>query len=105
MTNKQEFKRRFKQDKDKSNSKEDISRLAKIPMSIVNEVISRGVGAWETNPSSVRRINGKKMSKEQWSMSRLYSFANKITGPRELNHDEYLARKLRSMRQKSRENK
>ena len=80
-------------------------RVAKIPMSIVNEVISRGVGAWETNPSSVRRINGKKMSKEQWSMSRLYSFANKITGPRELNHDEDLARKLRAMRQKSRENK
>ena len=105
MTNKQEFNRRFKQDKDKSNSKQDISRLAKIPMSILDEVYDRGVGAWKTNPSSVRRIKGVKMSKEQWAMSRIYSFVNKVTGPRELNHDEDLARKLRAMRQKARENK
>lgn len=106
MTNKHEFNRRFKQDKDQSNSKQDISRLTGISIKILDEVISRGHGAWETSPSSVRRIKGVKMSKEQWGFSRLYSFVNKMTGSKTLNHDLDLAEKVKKQKQKkTRENK
>lgn len=37
-------------------------------------VYKRGIGAWKTNPESVRTQNGKKMSKEQWAMARVNSF-------------------------------
>jgi len=95
MTNKEEFNKRFKQPKDQSNSKQDISRLTGISMKILDEVEARGVGAWKTNPSSVRRVNGVKMSKERWSFSRIYSFVNKVTGPKKLNHDLDLAEKIK----------
>jgi len=100
MTNKEEFNKRFKQPKDQSNSKQDISRLTGISMKILNEVISRGHGAWETSPGSVRRIKGVKMSKEQWGFSRLYSFVNKMTGSKMLNHDLDLAEKVKKRKQK-----
>jgi len=100
MTNKEEFNKRFKQPKDKSNSKQDISRLTGISMKILNEVEARGVGAWKTNPSSVRKIKGVKMSKEAWSFGRIYSFVNKMTGPKELNHDLDLAEKVKKQKQK-----
>lgn len=105
MTNKHEFNKRFKQPKDESNSKQNISKLTGISMKILDEVEARGVGAWKTNPSSVRRVKGVKMSKEQWSMSRIYSFVNKVTGPKELNHDTDLAEKVRRDKQKKREKK
>jgi len=50
-------------------------------MSILDKVYDRGLGAHRSNPGSVRNIRGvkggpgKKMSAQQWSMSRIYSFA------------------------------
>ena len=105
MTNKEEFNKRFKQDKDQSNSKQNISKLTGISMKILDEVISRGHGAWETNPSSVRRVKGVKMSKEQWGFSRLYSFVNKMTGSKTLNHDTDLAEKVKKRKQKEKREK
>ena len=46
-----------------------------------------------------------KMSKEQWAMARVYSFVNKMTGSKELNHDTDLAEKVRRDKQKKREKK
>ena len=37
----------------------------------------------------------KKLSKEQWAYSRVYSFANKLEGPKKLNHDLDLATKVK----------
>ena len=105
MSNKQEFNKRFKQPKDQSNSKQDISRLTGISMKILDEVISRGHGAWESSPSSVRRVKGVKMSKERWGYSRLYSFVNKMTGSKELNHDLDLAEKIKKQKQKQKREK
>jgi hypothetical protein len=102
MTNKDEYFKRHKI-KEESLSKSDIARISKIPIKVLDEVYSRGVGAWKTNPASVRTKEGKKdpkaprsakMSKEQWGMSRLYSFVNKIEGRKKLNHDLDLAQKL-----------
>ena len=104
MTNKTDWNKRHGFPPDKSNSKTEISKVSKIPMSIINEVYKRGIGAHRENPQSVRTKSGKKdasapmsrkMSKEQWAISRVYSFANKVEGPKALNHDKDLAKKLK----------
>jgi len=104
MTNKEEFNKRHKQAPSKSNSKTDISKLSGISVKILDEVYDRGVGAYKTNPESVRTKAGKKnasapmskkMSKEQWAMARVYSFVNKVEGKRKLNHDTDLAKKIK----------
>ena len=69
---------------DKSYSLEELSKISKVPLSILQEVYDRGIGAYKTNPSSVRlkgsyvkNVNAPmkyKLSKEQWAMARVYSF-------------------------------
>jgi hypothetical protein len=79
-TNKQKFNKRYKQPLNESNSLSDIAKLSGISKSILQSVYNRGVGAWKTNPASVRNVQGvkggpgKKMSKEAWAISRVYSF-------------------------------
>ena len=67
-------------------------------VSTLQKVYNRGVGAWKTNPSSVRSRSGQKrkggfpmgqrMSKEQWACARVNSF---IRGSRK--HDLDLRRR------------
>lgn len=68
-----------------SYSIEDLVEISGIDKNILQEVYNRGIGAWKTNPQSVRsKINPQKkgvpksqrMSKEQWGMARVYSFLN-----------------------------
>ncbi len=92
MTNKEEWNKRHGQAKGKSNSKAEISKISKVPMKILNEVFDRGVGAYKTNPSSVRP---QVKSKEEWAYARVYSFVNKLEGKRKLNHDTDLADKIK----------
>ena len=82
-TNKQKFNKRYKQPLNTSNSLADIAKLSGIKKSILQSVYNRGVGAWKTNPASVRLKSGKKspsaprsakMTKEQWAIARVYSF-------------------------------
>ena len=65
-------------------SLKQLSKISHVPMSILQEVYNRGIGAYNTNPSSVR-LKGSyvkgvkapmsaKLSKEQWAMARIYSF-------------------------------
>ena len=70
--------------KDKNYSLEELSKISSVPLSILTEVYRRGIGAYKTNPKSVRlqssyvkNINApmsKKLSKERWAMARVYSF-------------------------------
>ena len=69
-TYKNKFNKRYKQPKDKSNSLADIARLTGIKRSALQKIYNKGVGAYKTNPSSVRP-NVK--SKEQWAYARVYS--------------------------------
>ena len=103
MTNKEEYFKRHKIKED-SLSKADIARISKISIKILDEVYDRGIGAYKSNPESVRTKTGKKdpkaplskkMSKEQWAMARVYSFVNKVEGKRKLNHDLDLAEKIK----------
>ena len=73
-----------------SHSKRDISKTTGIPMSILNEVYDRGLGARRSNPESVRRVSdGKKTgtntlkgkySGPAWGQSRIFSFVMKQKG-------------------------
>ncbi len=104
-TNKQQWNKRHGFGKDESHTKGEISRVSKIPTSVLDKVYDRGIGAYKTNPESVR-VKGtykknpnaplsKKLSKEQWAMARVYSFVNKIEGRSKLNHDVDLADDLK----------
>lgn len=57
-----------------------------IPVEALRDVYRRGIGAWKTNPQSVRLLSGEKnysasrvgkMSKEQWAMARVNAFIEK----------------------------
>jgi len=72
ITNKMKFNRRYGQADNKSNSKSIISKKTGISMSILDKVYDRGMGAYRSNPSSVRP---SVKSPQQWAMARVYSFA------------------------------
>ena len=104
MTNKEDYLKRHNLPKDTSLSKREIAKISKIPIKILDDVYDRGIGAYKTNPQSVRTKEGKKdpsaplsrkMSKEQWAMARVYSFVNKFEGKKKLNHDTDLAAKIK----------
>lgn len=65
-------------------SLETLSQAFDIPRKVLQEVYNRGIGAYKTNPTSVRMKGSykknidapmtQKLSKEQWAMARVYSF-------------------------------
>ena len=69
---------------DKSHSLPSLARASGVPVRILQEVFNRGIGAYKTQPSSVRLkgsfVKGTdapmsmKLSKEQWAYARVYSF-------------------------------
>lgn len=105
-TYRNKFNKKYKFPLNASHSKKEISELTGIPMSILNKVYDRGVGARKTNPQSVRRVSdGKKvggkslkgkMSAQQWAMARIYSFVMK--GRTYHTADKDLADKLKQKR-------
>ena len=70
--------------KDEGHSLTELAKASKIPRKTLQEVYNRGIGAYTTNPSSVRMKGSykkgvdapmsQKLSKEQWAMARVYSF-------------------------------
>lgn len=70
--------------KDKGYSVEELANITSTPLTTLQEVYNRGIGAYKTNPQSVRMKGSykknikapmsKKLSKEQWAMARVYSF-------------------------------
>ena len=105
LTNKQKFNMKYKQDKNKSNSKANIIKLTGIPRRILDEVYDRGLAAHKNNPQSVRSVSGKKiggkslkgkMSAQQWGMARIYSFVMK--GPTWRTADKDIADKVRKLK-------
>ena len=56
----------------------------KVTMRMLEAVYDRGVGAYRTNPSSVRpNVTGP----EQWAMARVNSFLKIVRGSKKANHD------------------
>jgi len=84
LTHKQSFNKMHGFKKDEPHSKAEIARLTKIPIKTINEVYKRGIGAYKTNPSSVRP---QVKSPEQWAMARVYAYAHKREAGLKLTHD------------------
>ncbi len=104
LTNKQKFNIIYKQDKNQANSKLDISKLTKIPMKFLDEVYDNGIGAWKTNPQSVRKVNGVKIPKEAWAMARIYAFIVKRKEGR-LDFDLTISSDIRKYKKQQKEKK
>lgn len=81
---KEKFNKKYNFKKDESHDLPELSKITGIKKSILQEVFNRGVGAWKNNIQSVRLKSGKKdysvtdrskkMGKERWAYSRVYSF-------------------------------
>jgi len=91
LTHKQQFNKRHGFNKDEPHSKAELSKITKIPIKVLDIVFDRGVGAYSSNPSSVRKYI---KSPEEWAYSRIYAFINKIESNKPLNHDIDLILKL-----------
>ena len=59
----------------------------KVTTRMLQQVYNRGVGAYRTNPSSVRP---NVSSPEQWAMARVNSFLRIVNGSKSANHDKDL---------------
>ena len=70
LTNKQRFNKKYGQDKDKSNSLDEIAKLSGFQKKGLKKIYDKGMGAYRTNPQSVRP---SVKSPQQWAMGRLYS--------------------------------
>ena len=86
-TNREKFLKRHNLPLSTSLSLIEISKLAEMPMSALRMVYNKGLGAYHTNPESVR-VKGTfkkdpsaplsvKLSPEQWAMARVYAFVMK----------------------------
>jgi hypothetical protein len=82
-THRQKVLKRYDLD-NTGHSLNELSKVSHISMNVLQEVYNRGIGAYKTNPMSVRMkgsfkkgVNApmsQKLSKEQWAMARVYSF-------------------------------
>jgi hypothetical protein len=73
-------------------------KLTGIPKSVLDDVYDRGVGAFKTNPASVRP---SVKSKEQWAMARVYAFIMKSydavkNNKKKINQDQDLFEKIKN---------
>lgn len=74
VINSNAFKKKHGLSPDDSLSLSDIAKLSGFPRAALQEVYNRGIGAYKTNPESVRP---QVKSKEQWAFARVYSFVMK----------------------------
>ena len=72
-TYKQQFNQRYKFKSNEDHSLQEISKLTGYKLKGLQTIYNKGIGAFKSNPSSVRK-NVK--SKEQWAMARVYAAIN-----------------------------
>ena len=105
VSNKDKYNKKYKFPRRSSHSLNDISKTTGIKKSIIQQVYNRGTGAWKNNQASVRNVKGvkggpgKKMTKQQWSVARVYSFVMKQPGTWG-KADKDLADKVRASKKK-----
>lgn len=93
MTYKQKFNKFFDFNKDEPHSIDELAEISDIPLKILKEVEQRGLGAYDSNPESVRLKNfkkdysitdmSKKLSAQQWAIARVYGFI--MLNPKQIN--------------------
>jgi hypothetical protein len=70
LTYKQKFNKKYGFDKDESHSLQEISKLSGYQFKHLKMIFNKGVGAFKTNPESVRP---QVKSPEQWAYARVYA--------------------------------
>lgn len=70
LTYKNKFNIKYGFDKDESHSLAEISKLTDYQLKHLKMIFNKGVGAYKTNPESVRP---QVKSPEQWAYARVYS--------------------------------
>jgi len=70
VTYKDKYNTKYKYKKGESHSLEEISKDTGVSMKGLQQIYDKGIGAYKTNPKSVRP---NVTSKEQWAMARVYS--------------------------------
>jgi len=70
MTYKQKFNKKYGFPKDESHSISEIAKITGYKKSGLETIFNKGVGAYKTNPQSVRP---SVKSPEQWGHARVYS--------------------------------
>ena len=88
-TNRTQYLKKVGLDPKESYSLEELSKVSKVPVSILQEVYNRGIGAYKNNITSVRLKKdfsknpnpaipaSARLSKEQWASARVMAFLNK----------------------------
>lgn len=84
LTHKAQFNKRHGFESSKSHSLADLAKISKIKLSVLKQVFNRGIGAYKTNPASVRP---QVKSAEQWGYARVYAYVNKKELGKKLDHD------------------
>jgi len=89
MTHRESFLRKKGLSTDKSYSIDQLSKISGVSLHTLHQVYKRGIGAYKTQPSSVRMKGSykkgvdapmsMKLSKEQWAMGRIFSFLDGST--------------------------
>jgi hypothetical protein len=89
MTHREEFLKKKGLPTDKSYSLKELSKISGVPISTLQVVYNRGVGAYKTQGISVRMKGtfeknvdapmSMKLSKENWGYGRVYSYLNGST--------------------------
>jgi hypothetical protein len=74
VINSRVFKKMHNIPVDQSLSLGEIAKLSGMPLKALKEVFNRGIGAYHSNPQSVRP---SVHSAEQWAFGRVYSFVMK----------------------------
>lgn len=69
-TYKQKFNKKYGFEKDEPHSIAEIAKITGYKKSGLQTIFNKGVGAFKTNPASVRP---SVKSPEQWAMARIYS--------------------------------
>jgi hypothetical protein len=69
-TYKMRFNKKYGFDKDESHSLSEVAKLTGYKLSGIQTIYNRGIGAFKTNPQSVRP---QVKSPEQWAMARVYA--------------------------------
>lgn len=99
-TNREQFLRKHNLPLDTSLSLKEIADLSGMPFSALKAVYNKGLGAYHTNPESVR-VKGtfkkdpsvplsRKVSPQQWGMGRVFAFVMK-TRPVFYKADRHIA--------------
>jgi len=64
------FNKKYGFDKDESHNLSEVAKLTGYKLSGIQTIYNRGIGAFKTNPQSVRP---QVKSPEQWAMARVYA--------------------------------